>query len=55
VGKLVPMQEEKYDAWAATGTPSLVEGLEEISKDFFCAADFEQEFFQRLGQVARSL
>ncbi|MCU0662450.1 MAG: BtrH N-terminal domain-containing protein [Myxococcota bacterium] len=56
VGKLVPMQEERFDHWALSDQPALVaQGLEEIAGDFRRAADFEQGFFQKLGSAVRAL
>ena len=55
VGKMIPMENGAYPDWYAVHAAELDDGLGELGTEFSKLADFEADFFKRLGRVARTL
>ena len=55
VGKLVPMDNNAYDAWHKDNAEKLLGGLVGLKTDFLKLADFEQGFFKELTGLVSSL
>jgi len=54
-GKIVPMDDKKYEAWFGVHESELREKLAEISRLFSERADFERRFFTELKKVSAHL
>lgn len=55
IGKKVPLKDEEYDDWHLENKNELDEMLRNSSEMFFRRADFEQDFFPRLGRAIRKV
>ena len=55
VGKLVPMDNNAYDAWYKDNAEKLSDGLLGLKSDFLKLADFEQGFFKELKSLVSSI